>query len=386
MSHSPSSSKSQQTAHPRQQAIFGRQEATQVKGVAILLLILHHLFFLPSGNPWFTPLFGGHWGGIEFFSSSVSKICIPLFFFVSGYGLWQASRNDRKLWRSTWKRLRTIYTVYMITVAITVLILSSVTGSWILLSKRHALETFLGLDVTINGSWWFFIVYVELLLLTPFSVMLLRRISWLPVLLLSCLLYLLSPESGVSFFATRIEEMGLGNYFYGAFPIKLFWYNQLFFYTGFCLAAGGIFERFLKGILTRLSSLPVRYIVAILLLTCTCFLRYFLIDIAALFGLISRQGMDIFQYTFITARADFILGPLMILSLTLFFSGKQFSLLRFIGSNSAPIWLIHTSVISLLLLATQPYPLWSPILLLLVTAVSSLYAMFYTWLHKRCHF
>ncbi len=40
------------------QPFFGREHGHLIKGVAIIMLILHHLFLFPSTNPWFTSIIG----------------------------------------------------------------------------------------------------------------------------------------------------------------------------------------------------------------------------------------------------------------------------------------------------------------------------------------
>ena len=363
---------------------FGRQESAHIKGVAIVMLILHHLFLFPSGNPWFTSIFFNRWGGVEFFLSSVSKLCIPLFFFVSGYGLCQASCHDEHLWKSCYRRLRNIYTIYIVTVLVTVLLLFLTNGALVLLSARHAIETFLGINVAINGSWWFFIIYVELLLLTPLAVLFVRRFSWPPLLALSCFVYLLSPESGFSFFADIIRQFGLSSLMYKPFPLNLLWFNQFFFFIGFCFATSGIFETILRQSIQRLPKTFYRHSIALLLIGLIVFLRYYLIDIGAVFGILSREGLDIYQYTIISTRADFILGPLLIIALVLLFYQHRLSGLTFLGNQSAHIWLIHGTIISLIMNSLKNVHLWSPLLFFLVLFFCVLYALAYSTISRWC--
>jgi fucose 4-O-acetylase-like acetyltransferase len=369
---------------PTQKIFFGRQESAHIKGVAIVMLILHHLFLFPSGNPWFTSIFFNRWGGVEFFLSSVSKLCIPLFFFVSGYGLWQASCHDKHLWKSCFRRLKNIYTIYIITVLVSVLLLFFTDGSLVLLSVRHAVETFLGINVAINGSWWFFIIYVELLLLTPLAVLLVRRFSWPPLLAASCFGYLLSPESGFVFFADIIQQIGLSSLMYKPFPLNLLWFNQFFFFIGFCFAASGSFETILQQSIQRLPQAFLRHSIALFFIGIIILFRYYLIDIGNAFGISSRGGIDIYQYTIISTRADFILGPLLIIALVLLFYQNRLPGLTFLGNQSAPIWLIHGTIIALLMNSLKNIHLWSPLLFFLALFFSILYALTYSIISSWC--
>ena len=347
------------------------------------MLILHHLFLFPSKNHIFIGVFGGSGGGVEFFLSSVSKLCIPLFFFVSGYGLWQSSRGDCHLWQGMLRRLQNIYTIYIVTVLVSVLLLFFWTGVLPLKSWRHAVETFLGFNVTINGSWWFFIIYVELLLLAPMAVLFVRRFSWGPLLCLSFILYLLSaPVSGFPFFARAIEGMGLTSILYKTFPVNLFWPNQLYFFTGFCLAVSGSFETLLERSLSRLYPSFWRYATALVLIAAVLSFRYFFIDIGEFFGVLSKRGLNIFQYTTINSRADFILAPVFIFALALLSYRHKSPILSFLGNYSAAIWLIHGSIIVIVSNSLKPYHLWSPLVFLAVLFFCVLYALAYTGLRN----
>lgn len=360
------------------QPLFGREQAHLIKGMAIIMLILHHLFLFPSTNPWFTSIVGTRWGGVEFFLSAVSKLCISLFFFVSGYGLYQASRRDTKLLQSSLRRIVNIYCVYTTAVIATVLIFLLLDGSLVFLSVRHTVETFLGINVAINGSWWFFIIYVELLLLTPAAVLFVRKFSWKLLFTISILLYLFALESGFPFFSSVVEHAGLSSVFYGSFPIKLFWYNQLYFFTGFCMAASGILENILHKSLTRLRHPMQRYSIALFLITAILFGRYHLIDLGVFAGILSMEKMNIYEYTRLSSRADFILGPLFIYSLLLLFYRHRIPTLRFLGKHSASIWLIHGTIISLLMTSFGKWHPWSPLAFALILLLSSAYALLYS--------
>lgn len=356
--------------------VYGRHQADQVKGVAILMLILHHLFLFPSSNPWFTGVFGNNWGGIEFFLSSIGKLCIPFFFFVSGYGLWMSSKGESSLWKKTFVRVKNLYVIYVVTVFVTVLLLYLWDGVFPLHSLRQAVETFLGVNVALNGSWWFFIVYVELLLLTPLAVLLVQRFSWQIFLGLSFFLYLFSaPVSGFPYLASLLNDAGLEDLLYTYFPLNLFWPNQFYFFTGFCLAASGYFEQGLQRGLK--IGFFYRIAFALLLITLILLFRYFFVDICVLFGLLSKEGMDIFQYTTITTRVDFILGPVCLFSLVLLFYGHALPWLCFLGRQSAPIWLIHGSIISIVTNLLKPYHVWSPLVFFTVLFPCILYALLY---------
>jgi hypothetical protein len=256
-------------------------------------------------------------------------------------------------------------------------------GSLVLLSVRHTVETCLGINVAINGSWWFFIIYVELLLLTPLAVYFVRRFSWPSLLLLSCFVYLLSPESGFSYLAEVMQQIGLSSLMYKAFPLKLLWFNQFFFFIGFCFAASGFFETILHLAIKSLRHPFQRHCIALVTIGLVFFVRYYLIDIGEVFGILSRDGIDIYQYTIISTRADFILGPLLIIALVLLFHQRMLPGLTFLGNQSAAIWLIHGTIIALVMNSLKNVRPWSPFVFLLVLFLCVLYALSYSAILRR---
>lgn len=346
------------------------------------MLLLHHLFLLPTETPWFTTIFFNRWGGVEFFLSSIGKLCIPLFFFVSGYGLWQTSHRDGHVWKSTFRRLKNIYILYIVTVLASVLLSLLIDKTLILQSWKHAATTLVGINVSINGSWWFFIIYVELLLLTPWAIAFVKKFTWQHLLIGSCFLYLLAPQNGIPYLHTIIKILGLSGLLYGSLPLNLFWFNQLFFFTGFCMAASALFETTLQLSLKTLQTQFSRCTFALLLIAAVLLLRYFLLDISVYLDLLSREGIDIYRYTAISARADFILGPLFIFGLVLLFYQQQLNILTFLGNNSAAIWLIHGSAIAFITRWLKPFHPWSPFIFLGTLAFSLLYALTYSTIYS----
>lgn len=64
---------------------FTKQQTQIAKGMAILLMLIHHLFFYPSDLYVSLVKMGGQ--DIESYISSFGKICVAMFLFLSGYGI-----------------------------------------------------------------------------------------------------------------------------------------------------------------------------------------------------------------------------------------------------------------------------------------------------------
>lgn len=81
-----------------QDFVFGRDDTKIIKGVAILLMLLHHLWAFPQRvflNDGFTDtfsVFGEYW---YFYLGRFGKICVSMFLFLSGYGLMKSKQSGR---------------------------------------------------------------------------------------------------------------------------------------------------------------------------------------------------------------------------------------------------------------------------------------------------
>lgn len=71
-----------------------REESSAIKGVAILLMIFHHCFRTEKKFAAYSPIFTAFFTESRVISlAKWAKICVPLFAFVSGYGLYMDTVN-----------------------------------------------------------------------------------------------------------------------------------------------------------------------------------------------------------------------------------------------------------------------------------------------------
>lgn len=84
----------------KESLIFDKRQTNIAKGVAILLLLWHHLFYNdPENYQLFTSLWMPHSVPIECYLADFCKVCVSIFLFLSGYGLFksmQKSQNEIK--------------------------------------------------------------------------------------------------------------------------------------------------------------------------------------------------------------------------------------------------------------------------------------------------
>lgn len=161
-------------------AAFTRQDTKAIKGIAVLLMLFHHLAGFPDRLPadfgGFRSLLPGFIdGGYLADIAGSAKICVSLFFFLGGYGLYMRRKTPEfrliseigKLYRAYWK-------VFIVFVPIGLLFFARSGEGVPPLAARYSFESgkalvtavlsdFTGWSFRLNEEWWFFKSYVCLL-------------------------------------------------------------------------------------------------------------------------------------------------------------------------------------------------------------------------------
>ncbi|WP_222422519.1 acyltransferase family protein, partial [Yersinia rohdei] len=69
--------------------LFTKKETNYIKGIAIILMLMHHLFAFPDRIPHDAniinslPFIGAN---VDNYLANFGKICVAIFLFISGYG------------------------------------------------------------------------------------------------------------------------------------------------------------------------------------------------------------------------------------------------------------------------------------------------------------
>lgn len=79
-----------------------KEHSIQIKGVAILCMVLFHLFGFPERIP--TSV---QWMGMPIIKAL--QICVPIYLFMAGYGLQCIVAKGTVTWMSIGKRLKKLY-------------------------------------------------------------------------------------------------------------------------------------------------------------------------------------------------------------------------------------------------------------------------------------
>ncbi len=152
-------------------------KSNYLKGIAIILMLVHHLFAYPSRiSPDITVYHMVNSVNIEMFVGLFGKICVSMFLFLSGYGF---SLKTEVTFKYIWGKLKNLYISYWIVLFIFVPIgILYFPGERYSLSPSLFFENLIGIKSTYNSEWWFFKLYVLYVLSLP----LLSRLNIYPLL------------------------------------------------------------------------------------------------------------------------------------------------------------------------------------------------------------
>lgn len=309
---------------------FTKAHTQIAKGIAITLMMIHHLFrfpdriekvsyisILPLGNL-----------RLEYLLGDFGNICIAMYLFLSGYGLYMSSIKKESFsikdsWGKIIKFLLNYWVAFIIFVPIGLI--------WFSDSARYHfniisfLANFTTLSSSYNSEWWVVRLYIELLLLFPLIKRILKRgiivatvtsFGFYIVAIMMELIPVILPR--LSFLKK--------SFIYGDIRNILFW--QITFCIGCIIAKYKLFSQINKWIAGRKVDRGVFYLAMIL-------------------GIIGIRIGCSFAFEIIgkgnPTYVDFILAPIFILISTNFVyktkSKKMFSIL---GVHSTNMWLTHT--------------------------------------------
>lgn len=187
---------------------FTKEHTMQMKGIAIIILLFHHCFL--NAQRWATVPYEKlattkRWGyyPISFapFSShtiqylaSFSKICVAMFVFMTGYGMWVSYESQKK--KTTMsnyikKRMVTLMTGFLIIFVVTE-ILAIPTGRFIEVyghdfrSVVYMIIDALGLAKLLGTplfclTWWYMSLAIVLIMIFPFVHSIMEKYQWIVV-------------------------------------------------------------------------------------------------------------------------------------------------------------------------------------------------------------
>lgn len=188
---------------------FTKEHTMQMKGIAIIILLFHHCFL--NAQRWATVPYeklattkGWGYYPISFapFSShtiqylaSFSKICVAMFVFMTGYGMWVSYESQKK--KTTMsnyikKRMVTLMTGFLIIFVVTE-ILAIPTGRFIEVYGHdfrgvvYMIIDALGLAKLLGTplfclTWWYMSLAIVLIMIFPFVHSIMEKYQWVVVI------------------------------------------------------------------------------------------------------------------------------------------------------------------------------------------------------------
>ena len=236
---------------------FTREHTEMIKGVAILLMLVHHLFFFPE---WYVE--GVSYIGIplrvntvEYVIGSFGHICVSIFAFITGYGMYFSYRSGGILKKSLSKGVSFLvcYWLVMFAVAIPVNLLLGKTDITLGLIAKNLFAY----ENSLVSFAWYVRFYLEMLITLPLFYFLLSKRAVVTVPL-----FMIIPV--------------VINHFLGKVPgtstlvCKVVYYSMEYFLwittglLGLCVARYGIFEK-MGRLLSRMGRADFAFCVALML-------------------------------------------------------------------------------------------------------------------------
>lgn len=297
--------------------VFTKEHTEIAKGIAIILMLMHHLFAFSDRIK-----VGGYISilqlkgiNIEVIAGGFGKICVGMYLFLSGYGMYYVlSKKGEFKFRDSYNQFKKLYFNYWI-----VFILFIPIGFMFFLNKFNLLEfilNFIGLVSSYNKEWWFFRTYVELIILFP----IIRKILGTDIILGFIKTFLIFSIAFVCDTIFKIiprldfiKEIWIYNEVYNI----LLW--QCAFSVGYLCAKSNLYKK-IKQILGKIK--------------CDNKIFYFIIILLVI--MVRRyKGYEIFK--------DPVLVPVFIFSIVnILYKSRIQKIFNYLGKHSTNMWLTHT--------------------------------------------
>lgn len=292
---------------------LSKEETTILKGVAILSMIFMHLF----NNTGRMASYGVQditIGGLPL-SYQISRLClcIPMYLFLSGYGLyisWQKNNHMRPI-----RRVLLLYLNFWIIFAVFISLACILKPSTSLGSLSTFISNITAWNPTYNCEWWFLFPYIILVFIAPLLFPLIARSHSLHCFLVSGFIYL-----GVDYII-KFNRVYLIYHHLIYNPILVL-SCSFSFITGALCAKNNIFGK-VSGVLNLLTArAPITVQFTLLLLLCLLFV----VQAARPVSIFGTLFSFIFMFAFINLCRPAWLDHFLTL----------------MGKQSTNMWLIHT--------------------------------------------
>ena len=297
--------------------MFTKNNTKILKGVAIILMLYHHLFAFPNRilinrTIKYIPLINFGIFNSAYILGMFGKICVSIFIFLSGYGLYESFKTKKCYYNTILNKIKNLYIKYwkIFFVVIPISIILKTDG--IVINVKELFNNLTAFKISYCGEWGFISFYVILLLLFPILKKIIDKYNFklityfTLITLLNVVVFVIRSDWIINFYSSIIKD----NY-------QAFEYLPTFL-MGIISSKFNILN-YIKNIKDRL------YIYNILCI----FLMLFIIYMRILFGIV----------------IDFVLTFVFILIITYLLNNENSLInktLIKLGNESMNIWLIHS--------------------------------------------
>ena len=359
---------------------FTREDTRAIKGVAVVMMLLHHLAGFtdrfPVGFEGFTA--NNDWFVKEGFLLNLAhnlRFCVGIFYFLGGYGIYKRmEKGSFSLTDSVLGMFKKYWKIFIIFVPVAFIFFSRSGGGVSMLASRYnfvnvrelittIVSNFTMLSDTINSEWWFMKTYICVFIMGTAYCRITKKLnSFSSELLIAIILDMLF-RSVLPNLPLVPGMSGLSeNVFFKRFCIETATASPFF--------AGIVFAKY--DVLVRLKKIIGER------------------KLGALFGLFAAAVIVWCRCFIVGAELDLIYVPIMAAALSVFFDfAKPFRFVfNIIGGQSTNMWLIHSFYCYYFLEITKivyiTSNVWIDLLILVSMSLltSVLIELFYKYLFK----
>lgn len=356
--------------------VFSRDKTAIAKGLAILLMVYHHLFAFPDRITAvdYSPIMMVDGLPLDQLIGEFGKLCVGIFLFLSGFGLYKSYESKGYFtFQQGIKRGINFFTLYWIIFLIFIPIGlkffdDTLRYTW---NTKQFFYNLLGLIHTYNGEWWFVPVYIELVILFPLLIRMIEN-NAVFVSYLSFMGVFLSPfflHADDFFPNNELVQIAIIH-----LSLDLSW--QIVFITGIFFAKYSLFAS-MNAFFSR-AHINYKFVFLILLVLCFYIRQYAFKDIIEIRGPVID---GIYNY------ADFILAPITIFSIVKLVQNITIleRLFLLLGKHSTIIWLTHTFFIYYFFQKITFAPYYSTLIVIWVFILTIPISVVVNFLVKRVH-
>ncbi|QUO31246.1 acyltransferase family protein [Faecalicatena sp. Marseille-Q4148] len=166
---------------------FSKKDTLRLKGIAICMMLFHHLFGFPDRIPYKMIDISFIGGDLSYFLASFSKLCVMIYVFLGGYGNYYTfyhCTNISETSRCLVDKIKKLYLNYWKVFLIFIPLLYIL--KYYVVDIGVFIKGFIGISHMYNNEWWFFFPYVLVLCFyaVGFKIFFIRKGFWIEFVML----------------------------------------------------------------------------------------------------------------------------------------------------------------------------------------------------------